>query len=638
MLVEQAADASVASISLAVLGSVIFLLVIRFTGAKIDQAQAKMIVSVLSIIFFVLHMLPLLVLDAMPVKSDFLTYWQEAIALANGGNEFPVRSVYERRTLPFLFPLVSLFGDEHTVYQFFNVALLTGMYFSISNFCRVRYGSAAAIATALFLMVVPELYGVVFYAHHDFYGAALLVMCFFLIWKMGMTHVFVGKFTFALLLGLTIWLFWLQRGLHMPVFAALFVFLVVCTRSPTEPGKLRKQIQNWMLTLLIPVVVFQGCMALSKTVGLSDPSPQRVPLSFAVYGNIEAKGGYAFGAGTPVINALSDADKKSVGLEIIARDFLESPAEYLWSRYEKATRLFEFGSNIWFYAPPKKSKAFYRVYSFSSNTFRLFLNFFIVVLGVWTGAKLIRAVVINQVMDEHPALWAGLMVTMIVFSFSMFFETTSRHLIPAYFLLPLFFGGVMTSKPKNQNDISVSSVGAMSMALTGLFLIITSLHQTHQYLSRKFVLIDWRSAQLEAKNIVHSINDGRSSFAYLPSQTNRFLWKIASPNVFGKYDYFVLPEDPTKPSELSLNLCSEPKADGKSLVGFIETIPWDGLMTEHTRCKAFVEGSSAECNGRVQKVTVDNLNDEQCRVRISFAVTEQVGGWRLALFSFKNKE
>ena len=34
-------------------------------------------------------------------------------------------------------------------------------------------------------------------------------------------------------------------------------------------------------------------------------------------------GGYAFGAGSPVFNTLTEAEKKSFGLEIISRDFLE---------------------------------------------------------------------------------------------------------------------------------------------------------------------------------------------------------------------------------------------------------------------------------------------------------------------------
>jgi hypothetical protein len=637
VLIDEAADAGVASILLAAVGALLFGLIFLVARAKVNQPRAKLIVLVLSFVFFILHMLPLLVLDSTPVKSDFLTYWQEANALANGSNDFPVRSVYERRTLPFLFPLASVFGERHAVYQAFNLILLTGMYFLISSFCRVRYGPGVGIATALFLLAIPELYGVIFYSHHDFYGAALLVLCFALLWRMEMDGSYQSRFIFSLLLGLTMFLFWLQRGLHMPAFAALIVCLVISTRSPPEPGKVGAQLRSWTFVLLIPIFVFQGCMWLSKTTGLSDPASQRTDLSFAVYGNVESRGGYAFGAGSPVFNTLTEAEKKSFGLEIISRDFLENPGKYLWSRYEKATRMFEFGSNIWFYAPPSKSKTIYHAYSFASVTFRLWLNFVIVILSVWAGVKLLRAVMMIQVTYKRSALWAGFMVTMLVFSFSMFFETTSRHMIPAYFLLPLFFGGLVTSRELKNTRIANLSHGKASYVVSGLALVLLtsfSFIQARQFFLQRFSLVDWRSASIEERNIASEVNEAESRFSNVPKETKRFLWKKASPNVFGKYDYFVLPKDPTKPAELSLNVCSDPNLEENPLTGLIESIPWEDSASNGALCLAIVEGAHSECRNRIQRVTIDDVNRENCRIEFTFPASEKIGGWRLALFSY----
>lgn len=210
--------------------------------------------------------------------SDFARYWKSATELA--GSSLSVADAYQQRALPYLYPLVRLFGDDPEVVKLANIGLLCLIQLAGYDIVRRAAGHAAAQCFTLLWIAAPEpLYSLTI-PTHDLSGLAFAALAVWLVaigldvtgnarrWRRPALLSLLG-----LAVGILLVILEIQRGLGILLLATLVVSTLawVLTRhtSPDAIGGPRLAFVNLLVIVCIAVPVYMAGKAAAESAGFS---------------------------------------------------------------------------------------------------------------------------------------------------------------------------------------------------------------------------------------------------------------------------------------------------------------------------------------------------------------------------------
>jgi hypothetical protein len=108
--------------------------------------------------------------------SDYLRYWQHAVAMAAEG-DISASSFYDQRALLIAYPVAKIFGAEAALaLKLVNMTLLVGVQLLAYDVMRIARGHQAAQASSILLLAAPMPAYVTLIPSHDLWGLAFLTI------------------------------------------------------------------------------------------------------------------------------------------------------------------------------------------------------------------------------------------------------------------------------------------------------------------------------------------------------------------------------------------------------------------------------------------------------------------------------
>ena len=210
--------------------------------------------------------------------SDFARYWQSAVDLIGGS--LPITDPYQQRALPYLYPLVRVFGDTPEVLAFGNIGLLCLIQLTGYDIVRRAAGHPAAQCFTLLWIAAPEpLYSLTI-PTHDLSGLALVALSAWLVatgldtaagkwrWRRPMLLGILG-----MSLGIVLVVLEIQRGLGGLLLSTLILatvaWAIIQRGVPDLIAAPRHALINLLMIACIATPLYVAGINVTQTTGLS---------------------------------------------------------------------------------------------------------------------------------------------------------------------------------------------------------------------------------------------------------------------------------------------------------------------------------------------------------------------------------
>lgn len=213
--------------------------------------------------------------------GDFARYWQKAVNIAYS-NSYVASDVYSQRALPYLVPLVELFGPSHLALKLCNIGLLCLVQLIGYDTIRRASDHRAAQAFTLVWIGAPEPLFAALIPSHDLAGLALTTV---IVWlaqlAAGTTHGGERRLplglVYSVLLALTLCLLQLQRGTGTLLLGVIVVTGIACVlikqRFPGAISEDKGLINRLCLVAILCIPVYGSFTHAAREAGFVVPKP-----------------------------------------------------------------------------------------------------------------------------------------------------------------------------------------------------------------------------------------------------------------------------------------------------------------------------------------------------------------------------
>ncbi len=299
--------------------------------------------------------------------SDFARYWRIANEMANA-DHYVVRTVYQQRALPYLVPLVELFGNAPAALKLANIAVLGFVQLAGYDVLRRCHGHQAAQCFTLLWIGAPEPLFSLTIPSHDLVAMGILGGIVWLlalaIHPLGTVARKYGK-TWAWLLAapptaVLLALLELQRGIGLIALASLVAVAVsgvlVSRRFPDVLRESASQVARLLAIALLCVPLYATCMWGASRSGLTMPD-QVAEVSVLRYTTAHVSslsdGSYAWFL--PFNAAFTSSYKEDperledLRTSLAISDFIEDPAGRMDNASNRLRNLYRLGGSSYFY-------------------------------------------------------------------------------------------------------------------------------------------------------------------------------------------------------------------------------------------------------------------------------------------------
>jgi len=412
--------------------------------------------------------------------SDFARYWKVANEMANA-DHYVVRTVYQQRALPFLVPLVELFGDAPAALKLANILVLALVQLAGYDVLRRCHGHQAAQCFTFLWIGAPEPLFSLTIPSHDLVAMGILAG---IVWTLVLA-VHPRKVDSQTDRGARAWLLAalpiatllavleLQRGIGLIALASLLAVAVagalVSRRFPWVLRESAGQASRLLAIALLCLPLYAACMWGASKSGLT-MSEQVAEISVLRYTTAHVSslsdGSYAwFLPFNAAFTSAYDQDPErlqDLRNSLALSDFVEDPAGRIGNASDRLRNLYRLGGSSFFYMAGFVERAPIAVRSLQlyNNTFAL-------------GFALLALLAVGALMSRPglPLLGAGYLL--VLASAVTIVLSLSAENQPRYLYLVWFVGSVVIaaglSRPSVGTDVPLAARG-MALRVGGLLL------------------------------------------------------------------------------------------------------------------------------------------------------------------------
>ncbi len=499
-----------------------------------------------------------LMLDVEAV-SDFGTMWSIAgQTRENGLFELRAETPMARRIVPYLLPLVKLFGTSPYVYKVANVIAFALSAWMVFVLARRWFGERSARAALILLIGVPETFFANVIPSHDIPGVLYLLLGLLLIDTLISSEnlSFWKSLGLSIALGIVALLFDVQRSTAVFLLISMIAVAIISAEKVLIKSELpfREICTKWRATIvfwsvfifIIPVCIHHfGYIALLDTGVLADSrsahNNKKVPWFLA---NSDSWGdgtwGYAHRTYYLYYEGMPSAPKAWDGKSQakILSDIYYNPQERIVNFIRKARRLYSLGTQGNFYYVDKIIQP---TSLLKGDVIRRVLNAWTRVYTSLFLTALIAACFFFSISKMSPSrhLPSIVFVTSLSLVLLLFGENQPRYLYPIWFIFPILaisaYNSILTkSARKTKIRHLVKAIWQKALVYVACTIILFGALQTVGYASDSRML-DFRQWKDPHSNF--ELPDGFLPSIQSPFQGQRaFQLMLGYPNIPKKGD------------------------------------------------------------------------------------------------------
>jgi hypothetical protein len=298
--------------------------------------------------------------------SDFATYWKIANELA-GADHYQVVNLYQQRAMPYLVPIVEMFGNSPNGVKLANIAVLCLIQLLGYDVLRRCHGHAAAQCFTVLWIGAPEpLYSTLIPSHDLVAMGQVAIVLWLTVLAITRKRAAAGLLgarfmLYALPIAIMLAALEVERGIGRILLAALLLVgiagLLIKSRFPPliagDPG----QPKRLLLVALLSLPLYAGCMQglASSHFSASDKVATAAMLRYTTaHATSLSNGSYkwmrAFHDTFTVAYAHDNARFADLRKSLVLSDFAESPLQRTDNAVTRLGDLYRLGGSIGFYS------------------------------------------------------------------------------------------------------------------------------------------------------------------------------------------------------------------------------------------------------------------------------------------------
>ncbi|MGQ4660283.1 hypothetical protein [Lysobacter sp. F6437] len=411
--------------------------------------------------------------------SDFGGYWRSAATLAGQDNLDVLDNVHMQRAIPFLWPLVEVFGQSRLALICMNAVMLGIVQIAGYDLLRRAVSHQAAQAFSILWIFAPEPLLASAIPSHDVTGTAMFAVALWLNARVFLGHDGVApgsRWTIfsGIALGVVLYLLDMARGagtglLMLASGVGILLIQLLNGWKTHRAGQRDNRPLMLALQLLCGAAVFSILLAIAGAAGLrmdGDLQQTRTLRASVPHQTALSDGSYQFVMrfhNAFNTDLMDEPRQFSDQARAITRsEFLERPVARLWSSLHRGDRLSNLGTQQFFYLATRADQPPWLVKFASAYNSHYVLM--MALLALYGLAQLLRAPLRAPGLLQQSALLAAMILALITMR-----ENQPRYIFPIWMVAASLAGSGLSLPGFSSRQLPGSALrglGHVALAIT----------------------------------------------------------------------------------------------------------------------------------------------------------------------------